>query len=380
MRRDMNRRGALLAFALLLAVLLAAPAAYAQATPAQGPCLAVEELNLYDPDRSWVLLTTPPYVALAASGSLKRLARRRPRPLSREVALSDEQAACLKGLTGARMTAVRVGSSYRYKLQTAAGTLLIFHVADLVGSEAIVPTQAERLLAVADRFLKEGNCAEAAKAYREALKAEPRPAEAKRAHTALGKMEAEEGPCKAVEVPLPALEEEVPLPALEEEAPLPTPEERASLPALEVEAPGPFKAIMDILQVIDENLQNSFDRINPVTAMLPIRLALMGLIFLTLSYSFIYRRVREERRNVLVVIFLFISSSVAYMIPLEWIRESLHPGNFYIIGAVSSVFVVAIIPYTVTEIPHKQKLILRWLIIGLVILLTGPLAYDYYAG
>ena len=68
----MNRRGALLAVALLLAVLLAAPAAYAQTPPAQGPCLAMDELNLHDPDRPGELFTTPPYVALAASRSLRQ--------------------------------------------------------------------------------------------------------------------------------------------------------------------------------------------------------------------------------------------------------------------------------------------------------------------
>ena len=52
----------------LLALFFVVGAAFAQAPPAQGPCLAVDELNLSDPDRPDVLFTTPPYVALAASG------------------------------------------------------------------------------------------------------------------------------------------------------------------------------------------------------------------------------------------------------------------------------------------------------------------------
>ncbi len=88
----------------------------------------------------------------------------------------------------------------------------------------------------------------------------------------------------------------------------------------------------------------------------------------------------EQKMNILVVIFLFISSSVAYMIPLEWISESLHPGTFFIIGAVGSIWAVATIPFIVTKIPHKQKLIFTWLFIGLVILLTGQSFYYYYAG
>ena len=127
----------------LLALFFAAGAAFAQAPSAQGPCLAMDEFNLYVPNRPGEPFTTPPYVALAASGNLRRVARRS-RPLRRELALSDEQSACLEALTGARMTAIRAGSSYRFKLQAAAGTLLIFHVADLVGGEAIVPIQVER--------------------------------------------------------------------------------------------------------------------------------------------------------------------------------------------------------------------------------------------
>ena len=68
------------------------------------------------------------------------------------------------------------------------------------------------------------------------------------------------------------------------------------------------------------------------------------------------------------------------MIPLEWISESLHPGTFFIIGALGSIWAVATIPYIVTKIPHKQKLIFTWLFIGLVILLTGQSFYYYYAG
>ena len=175
-----------------LALLVATGAAFAQGASASGQCQAVDALNLSDPSRPEMLFTTPPYVALTSEGKLRRLARRT-RPLRRDVPLSDEQATCLEGLTGTRLTAVRTGSSYRYKLQTPTGTLLIFHVADLVGSEAIVPTQVERLLVSADRFLKEGNRAEAERAYHEVLKVNPRPLLVAKAHTALGRMNKEEG-------------------------------------------------------------------------------------------------------------------------------------------------------------------------------------------
>ncbi|MFQ5892937.1 MAG: hypothetical protein ACE5H5_01345, partial [Nitrospinota bacterium] len=60
----------------LMAVLLATGAAFAQTPPPQKPCRSVNELNLYDADRPWVRFTTPPYVAVAAWGGLKRLADR----------------------------------------------------------------------------------------------------------------------------------------------------------------------------------------------------------------------------------------------------------------------------------------------------------------
>ncbi len=177
---------------LLAVVVLASGAAFPTSSAAQQPCQAVDELNLLDPNRPGRRFTTPPYVAIAASGGLKRLARRS-RPFRQPTALTAEQVSCLEALTGVSMTAVRGGSSYRYKLQTPTGTLLIFHVADLEGSEAVVPTQAERLLATAERFLKEGNRAEAARAYGAVLEAGPRPVETAEAQTALGRMENEGG-------------------------------------------------------------------------------------------------------------------------------------------------------------------------------------------
>ena len=177
---------------LLAVVVLASGAAFPTPSAAQQPCQAVDELNLLDPNRPGRRFTTPPYVAITASGGLKRLARRS-RPFRQPTALTAEQVSCLEALTGVSMTAVRGGSSYRYKLQAPGGTLLIFHVADLEGSEAVVPTQVERLLATAERFLKEGNRAEAARAYGAALEAAPRPVEAAEAQTALGRMENEGG-------------------------------------------------------------------------------------------------------------------------------------------------------------------------------------------
>lgn len=128
----------------LLVLFFVAGVAFAQTPLAQGPCQVVDTLNLSDPGRPDVLFTTPPYVALTPLGKLRQLANRT-RPLRREVALTEEQVTCLENLTGTRLTAVRAGSSYRYKLQTSTGTLLIFHVADLVGEGAIVVTQGERL-------------------------------------------------------------------------------------------------------------------------------------------------------------------------------------------------------------------------------------------
>lgn len=177
---------------LLAVVVLASGAAFPTPSAAQQPCQAVDEINLLDPNRPGRRFTTTPYVAITASGGLKRLARRS-RPFRQPTTLTAEQVSCLEALTGVAMTAVRGGSSYRYKLQTQTGTLLIFHVADLEGSEAVVPTQAERLLATAERFLKEGNRAEAARAYGAALEAGPRPVEAADAQTALGWMENEGG-------------------------------------------------------------------------------------------------------------------------------------------------------------------------------------------
>ncbi len=242
----------------LLAVLLAAPVAYTQAAPAQGPCRAVDALHHFDPDRPEMLFTTPPYVGLTPSGRLRRLASRTRGPLRRDVALSDEQASCLENLTGTRLTAVRAGASYRYKLQTSTGTLLIFHVADLVGSEAIVSTQAERLLAIAERFLKEDNRSEAHRAYHEVLKVNPRPVEAAKAHAALGRMEKEEGRRdealghfrKAVEAYpryLPALEEQAAL-AMAMERPEEARRAYEALTKLVPGRPGPYEALIQLAQ------------------------------------------------------------------------------------------------------------------------------------
>lgn len=178
--------------ALTLIALLVAGAAYAQTAGYESLCRTVDELNIYNPDQPEVRFTTPPYLALKASGTLMQIARR-PRPLAKELSLNLDQTACLDELTGSRLTAVRAGSTYRYKLQSPQGTFLIFHVADLVGSESIIPTQVERLLANADRFLGDGNRPEAARAYREALNANPRPVEAALAYTALGRLAKQEG-------------------------------------------------------------------------------------------------------------------------------------------------------------------------------------------
>lgn len=246
---------------LLAVVVLASGAAFPTSSAAQQPCQAVDELNLLDPNRPGRRFTTPPYVAVTASGGLKRLARRS-RPLRQPTALTAEQVSCLEALTGVSMTAVRGGSSYRYKLQTPGGTLLIFHVADLEGSEAVVLTQAERLLATAERFLKEGNRAEAARAYGAVLEAGPRPVEAAEAQTALGRMENEGGRAyvalhrfrKAVEA-YPRFP-----PALEEHAALSTalgqPEEaRRSYMALTTLVPnrsGPYVALVRLAQQRDD--------------------------------------------------------------------------------------------------------------------------------
>lgn len=242
---------------LAVVVLVAAGAAFPAPTAAQQPCQAVDELNLLDPNRPGRRFTTPPYVALTVSGGLKRLARR-PRPLRQPTALSPDQVSCIKALTGVSMRAVRGGSSYRYKLQTPGGTLLIFHVADLEGSEALVPTQAERLLATAGRFLKEGNRSEAARVYGAVLQAAPRRVEAAEAQTALGRMEYEGGRAyvalhhfrKAVEA-----DPRFP-PALEEHATLSValgqPEEaRRSFEALKTlvpNRPGPYVALVRLAQ------------------------------------------------------------------------------------------------------------------------------------
>lgn len=176
----------------LLALLVAAGPALAQTQTAARPCQRVEELNIQDPSRPEEPFATPPYVALAASGELRRLARRG-RPLHEETPLSSDQVLCLQRLIGAHLSAVRSGLSYRYKVQTPAGTMLVFHVTDLVGSESIALSQVERLLANAERFLEDGNLREAVSAYRQALRADPRPAEKAVAHTAIGKLEKREG-------------------------------------------------------------------------------------------------------------------------------------------------------------------------------------------
>ncbi len=241
----------------LLALFFVVGAAFAQAPPAQGPCRAVDALNLFDPDRPEMLFTTPPYVGLIPSGRLRQLASRN-RPFRRDVALSDEQSACLEALTGTRLTAVQAGASYRYKLQTSTGTLLIFHAADLVGSEAIVSTQAERLLAIAERFLKEDNRSEAHRAYHEVLKVNPRPVEAAKAHSALGRMEKEEGRRdealghfrKAVEAYpryLPALEEQAAL-AMAMERPEEARRAYEALTKLVPGRPGPYEALIQLAQ------------------------------------------------------------------------------------------------------------------------------------
>lgn len=174
------------------AIILLLVAASAQASPALGYCVAVEELSIAGLDRMGESFTTPPYIALESLGRLQRLARRS-HPLRSQVPLSDDQSDCIEAVTGARLSAVRAGASYRYKLQAPARTVLIFHVADLVGGEALVSVPGQRLLAKADRLLEEDRSAEAADLYREVFQAGVPPWEAAVAHAALGRIEKSEG-------------------------------------------------------------------------------------------------------------------------------------------------------------------------------------------
>jgi tetratricopeptide (TPR) repeat protein len=175
-------------FAVLL-VLVAAPA---QASPALGSCTAVEDLDLAGLDRLGESFTTPPYVALDPLGGLQRLARRS-LPLQTDIELSGYQAECLEAITGERLKAVRAGESFSYKLQAPTRTVLIFHVANLVGGEALVSFRGQSLLAKAERLLKEGSRAEASSTYQELLRSGVPPWERAMAHAALGRIEKEEG-------------------------------------------------------------------------------------------------------------------------------------------------------------------------------------------
>lgn len=239
---------------LLLALLAAGPA-WAQTLPGAKLCQEVDQFSLYNPDEPGVPFSTPPYVALTITGPLKRLARRTS-PTRQEVPLTSNQVACLEALTGFRLTAVRTGVRSRFKLQTPEGTLLLFHVSDLVGSEVIIQTQVERLMANADRFLKEGNQAEAARAYQKVLEADPSPIEAAVAHTALGRMDKEAGlleealfqfaeAMKASPRYLPALEERATLAhdlGLQEESRI----ANEALLELVPNRPGPYVALIQL--------------------------------------------------------------------------------------------------------------------------------------
>lgn len=177
--------------ASVLAIFLVAGAAYAQAVPASGACVAINDIRLpgYAQGGSF---TTPPYVALEPTGELQRLARRS-QPLQREIPLTETQAACLETITGARLTALRAGESYTFKLQAPTRTVLIFHVANLVGGEALVSTKGQRLLAEAESLQKAGRQVEAANIYRAVIQADVPPWEVAVAYSALGKIEKEEG-------------------------------------------------------------------------------------------------------------------------------------------------------------------------------------------
>lgn len=177
--------------ASLLAIFLVAGAAYAQTLPASGACVAVNEISFpgYGQGGSF---TTPPYVALEPTGELQRLARRS-HPLQREIPLTEAQSACLETITGARLTALRAGESYTFKLQAPTRTVLIFHVANLIGGEALVSTRGQRLLAEAESLQKAGRQVEAANIYQAVIQADVPQWEVAVAYAALGKIEKEEG-------------------------------------------------------------------------------------------------------------------------------------------------------------------------------------------
>lgn len=133
---------------------------------------------------------------------------------------------------------------------------------------------------------------------------------------------------------------------------------------------------MDILQTVGQYLSNFYDRINPVSAIFTVRLALMGLIFLTLSYNVIYRRITGGMAQILGIVFFLISSFIAYIVPLEFIKESQHPGSYFVMGVVGILASIALIPYTLTWLPDQQKQISKWLFFGVVLLLAAQLIFG----
>lgn len=176
----------------ILIMLVAAALVWAKPLRAGVSCRALEGFQLTDPDMPGVLMTTPPYVGLNLTGELLRLAHRT-RPLRYEIPLSPNRAACLEALMGARLKALRAGTSYRLKLQTSEGALLVYHVADLSGGEALVSEAGRKALDRAAGLLKAGDLSGAAGAYSNLLENAPTPFEASAAHTFLGLIENEEG-------------------------------------------------------------------------------------------------------------------------------------------------------------------------------------------
>ncbi len=133
---------------------------------------------------------------------------------------------------------------------------------------------------------------------------------------------------------------------------------------------------MDILEFINRALENFYDRINPVTAMFTVRLALMGLIYMTLSYNFIYRRPGGGMREALGLLFFLISSFVAFSVPLEFIKGAEHPGGYFVFGVVGVLATIRVIPFMVTGIPYEQNRISMWLFLAAVILIAGQFVFG----
>ena len=62
--------------------------------------------------------------------------------------------------------------------------------------------------------------------------------------------------------------------------------------------------------------------------------------------------------------------------PLNFIKDTQHPGTYFVTGMLGILGSVAMIPFTVTGVPYEQRKVGMWLFVGAVVLLAGQLIFG----